>query len=72
MLSGSSTLTSALLELGLADEVLLIVYPVLLGMGKRFFAQVTPARSFELVSMNAMPTGIILSSYKMAGPLKTG
>jgi len=33
MLSGSSTLTSPLLEHGLADEVLLVVYPVLLGTG---------------------------------------
>jgi dihydrofolate reductase len=33
VLSGSSTLTSTLLEHGLADEVLLIVYPALLGTG---------------------------------------
>jgi len=64
---GSSTLTSTLLEHGLADEVLLIVYPVLLGAGKRLFAEGIPARSFELVSTKAMPSGIILSSYKVAG-----
>ena len=46
--------------------------PVLLGTGKRFFAEGTPPRSFELVSTKAMPSGIILSSYKVAGPLKTG
>jgi dihydrofolate reductase len=72
ILWGSSTLTSTLLEHGLADEVLLIVYPLLLGTGKRFFAEGTPARSFELVSTNAMPSGIILSTYKVAGPLKSG
>ena len=72
ILSGSSTLTSTLLENGLADEVLLVVYPAMLGAGKRFFAERTPARSFELVSTKAMPSGIILSSYKVAGPLKTG
>jgi dihydrofolate reductase len=43
ILSGSETLTSTLLERGLADEVLLAVYPVLLGAGKRFFAEGTPA-----------------------------
>ena len=37
ILSGSSTLTSALLEHGLADEVVLLVNPVLLGKGKRLF-----------------------------------
>ncbi len=72
ILSGSSTLTSTLLEHGVADEVLLVVYPVLLGMGKRLFAPGTPPRSFELVSTKAMPSGIIFSTYSVAGPLKTG
>jgi len=72
ILWGSSTLTSTLLEHALADEVLLVVYPVLLGTGKRFFAEGTPPRSFELVSTKAMPSGIILSTYKVAGPLKAG
>ena len=72
VLWGSSTLTSTLIEYGLADELTLIVYPVLLATGKRLFAEGTPARSFELASTNAMPSGIILSTYKMVGPLKTG
>jgi len=71
ILWGSSTLTSTLLEHGLADEVLLLTYPVLLGTGKRFFAEGTPARASELVSTQAMPSGIILSTYKVAGPLQT-
>jgi dihydrofolate reductase len=72
ILWGSSTLTSTLLEHGLADEVVLAIYPVLLGTGKRFFAEETPARAFELVGTNAMPSGTILNTYKVAGPLKTG
>ncbi len=72
VLSGSSTLTSLLLEHGLADEVVLVVYPVLLGTGKRLFAEGTPPRSFELVHTKPMPSGIILSTYEAAGPLKTG
>jgi dihydrofolate reductase len=72
ILWGSSTLTSTLLEHGLADEVVLVVYPVLLGTGKRFFAEGAPPRSFELVSTKAFPSGNIFSTYKIAGPLKTG
>ena len=72
VLSGSSTLTSTLLDNGLADEVLLAVNPVLLGTGKRLFAEGTPARSFELVSTQAFPSGIVFSTYKVSGPLKTG
>jgi dihydrofolate reductase len=72
VLSGSSTLTSTLLEHGLADEVVLIVSPVLLGTGKRFFAEGTRARALELVGTNATPSGVILSTYAVAAPLKTG
>jgi dihydrofolate reductase len=72
VLWGSSTLTSTLLEHGLADEVMLVVYPALLGAGKSLFAEGTPGRSFELVSTQALPSGIIISNYRVAGPLKTG
>ena len=67
---GSSTLTSTLLEHGLADEVVLFVYPVLLGQGKRFFAEATPPRALDLGSTKALPSGIVMHVYKPAGPLK--
>ena len=70
VLWGSSTLTSTLLEHSLADEILLIVYPVLLGKGKRFFADGTPPRAFELASTQALSSGIVMNAYKAAGPLK--
>ena len=70
ILWGSSTLTSTLLEHGLADEVVLFVYPVLLGKGKRLFAEGTPPRALELASTNALPSGIVVSAYKAAGALK--
>lgn len=71
LLWGSSSLTPTLLERGLADEVLLLVYPVLLGTGKRLLSQDKPARSFELVDAKAMPTGVIFSRYSATGPLRT-
>lgn len=70
VLWGSSTLTSTLLEHGLADEVVLASYPVLLGTGKRFIAEGTPARAFELVDTQAFSSGLIFSTYKVVGPLK--
>ena len=70
ILWGSSTLTSTLLEHGLADEVLLFVYPVLLGKGKRVFAEGTPPRAFELASTKALSSGIVINAYKAAGALK--
>lgn len=72
ILWGSSTLTSTLLEQQLVDEILLIVYPVLLGTGKRFFAEGTAPCAFELISTKATPSGVHLCAYKVAGPLKAG
>jgi len=70
ILAGSSTLTSTLLEHGLVDELILLVSPVLLGKGKRLFAEGTPPRSFALNSSQALPSGIIINSYQADGPLK--
>ena len=65
-------MTSVLLDQGLADEVVLAVYPVLLGRGKRFFSDSVGPRELALVSTRSFPSGIILNTYKVAGPLKTG
>ena len=62
ILWGSSTLTSALLEHGLADELLLLVYPVLLGTGKRLFAEGTPLRTLELQNSQVFPSGVVTSA----------
>ena len=72
VLSGSATLTSTVLQHGLANEVVLAVSPVLLGTGKRFFAEGTPAQVFNLVSTQATPLGVLLNTYKVMGPLKVG
>ncbi len=70
IVSGSSTLTSALLEHGLVDEMLLLVNPVLLGKGKRLFAEGTPPRAFAFESTKVSPTGILVNTYKAAGTLQ--
>ena len=69
---GSSTLTPVLLEHALADELMLLVFPVLLGTGKRLFADGTPPRELALVSTKAVSSGVIISTYKPSGPLRTG
>jgi dihydrofolate reductase len=67
---GSTTLTSVLLEQGLVDDVVLIVYPLLLGRGKRLFSDTTDPRELALVSTKAAPTGIMLNTYRHIGPLR--
>jgi len=71
IVSGSSTLTSVLLGQGLVDEVVLIVYPVLLGRGKRFFSDSVDARELALVSTKTTPTGVLLNTYRHVGALRT-
>jgi len=68
---GSSTLTSVLLEQGLVDEVLLLVCPVLLGRGKRFFSDSADPRELALVSTKAASTGVLMNTYRHVGSLRT-
>jgi len=68
---GSSTLTSVLLEKGLVDEVLLLVCPVLLGRGKRFFSDSANPRELALVSTKAAPSGVLMNTYRPVGSLRS-
>ena len=67
---GSSTLTSVLLEQGLVDEVILCVYPVLLGRGKLLFSQSADPRELALVSTKTTTAGVIVNAYRYVGPLR--
>jgi dihydrofolate reductase len=67
---GSSTLTSVLLEQGLVDEVVLIVYPVLLGRGKRFFADSADPCGRAFVCTKATSTGVLINTYQHVGSLR--
>ena len=71
VLVGSISLTSVLLDAGLIDEVILIVYPVLLGRGKRLLSDSFDARELEFVSTVSTPTGVLLNTYRHLGPLKS-
>ena len=68
---GSSTLTSVLLGHGVIDEVVLLVYPVLLGRGKRFFSDKVDACELALVSTKTTPTGVLINTYRHVGALST-
>ena len=67
---GSSTLTSVLLEHGLVDEVVLLVYPVLLGRGKRFFSDTADPRELAFISTKATPSGVLINTYRHVGAVR--
>lgn len=71
VLCGSSTLTSVLLGQGLVDEVVLIVYPVLLGRGKRLLSESADARELAFVSTKGTSSGVLINTYRHVGSLRT-
>ena len=71
IVSGSSTLTSVLFAEGLVDEVILIVYPVLLGRGKRVLSDTVDARELAFVSTKQTPTSVFINTYRYVGSLRS-
>ncbi|HEY9027149.1 MAG TPA: dihydrofolate reductase family protein [Burkholderiaceae bacterium] len=67
LVCGSASLAGALLEQGWVDELLLAIYPLLLGRGKRCFPERPHLRELALVRSTTTPTGVILSTWRRAG-----
>lgn len=69
---GSTTITPVLFDEGLVDEVVVVVYPVLLGRGKRFFSDHIDPRELVLVNTKATPTSVLIHTYRHVGSLDRG
>lgn len=69
---GSGNLIQTLLKNDLVDELRLRIYPVILGTGKRLFAEGTIPATFESIDSQTLPSGVILANYKRSGEFKTG
>lgn len=65
---GSSSLTASLLEMGLVDELRLMVAPVLLGSGRSVFQGASGRNQVKLVEARPFASGNVLLTYK---PLPT-
>jgi dihydrofolate reductase len=69
---GSGNLVQTLLKRDLVDEIWLKIFPILLGEGKRLFADGTVPRSFTVSESKVSPSGVIVVSYQRAGEVETG
>ena len=69
---GSSNLIQTLLKHNLIDELQLLIYPVAIGNGKRFFGEDTNPSNFKLLDSKTSSTGVIIATYEQSGELKTG
>ncbi len=65
---GSGELLATLVAADLVDEFRLWVYPLILGKGKRLFREGVP-RCLTLTESQRTPRGILLNTYRLAGPL---
>jgi dihydrofolate reductase len=63
---GSAQLAQALLEEGLVDELRLMVFPVVLGAGKRLFGETSDKRTLELAEAKTVGDGVSVLTYRAA------
>ena len=69
---GSGNLIQSLLQNDLVNELWLKIFPVVLGSGKRLFADGAVAQGFELIYSHVTPSGVIVANYNRSGEVKTG
>ncbi|GAC1484840.1 MAG: dihydrofolate reductase family protein [Solirubrobacteraceae bacterium] len=66
LVAGSRTLVQALIAADLVDEIRLMVFPIVLGSGKRLFGDAAEPRTLKLVSSRALPSGTLILTYERA------
>jgi dihydrofolate reductase len=69
---GSADLVQTLLRRGLVDRFRLWTFPVVLGSGKRLFAEGTVPAALNLVDSTVSSTGVVIGTYEPAGEIVTG
>jgi dihydrofolate reductase len=69
---GSGNLIQTLLQHGLIDEYRLWVFPLVIGSGKRLFADGTIPAGLKLVDSKISTTGVVIGTYEPAGEVVTG
>jgi dihydrofolate reductase len=72
LVPGSSNLVHALLEHRLVDELQLLVFPIVLGKGKRLFAEGAKPTAFKVTHSTTTPAGVMAATYVAAGDVPTG
>ena len=69
---GSGNLIQTLLRHGLIDRYRLWVFPLVVGSGKRLFADGTIPSGLRLVDSEVSTTGVVIGTYEPAGEIVTG
>jgi dihydrofolate reductase len=69
---GSTELVHALLAADLVDAMSIFTVPVVLGGGKKLFADGSAPHSFKLTRSRVSPNGLIVGHYEREGGIKIG
>jgi dihydrofolate reductase len=69
---GSGDMVRQLLAAGLVDELRLLIYPVVLGRGKRLFGDNAQVSAFTLAHSTSTPQGVLITRYVRSGEVHTG
>ena len=56
----------------LVDEFSVLIFPVVLGRGKRLFGDGATPAGLALTKVRSFPTGVIVANYRPDGAVKTG
>ena len=72
LIQGSSDLIQTLLKHQLIDEFNLLIFPVVLGKGKRLFGGGTTPSAMKFKKSQSFPSGVIMATYAPDGAVKTG
>jgi dihydrofolate reductase len=69
---GSAELVQLLLKNDLVDELMLKIYPLTLGNGKKIFTDGAIPAAFKLTESTVTSDGVIFANFTRAGEVKTG
>jgi dihydrofolate reductase len=72
LVQGSSELLQTLWRNRLIDDFSVLIFPVLLGKGKRLFGDGATPAGLKLVKAQSYPTGVIVAHYQPDGAVKAG
>jgi dihydrofolate reductase len=72
VIQGSGTLYPQLLGAGLIDRLILMTFPVILGSGKRLFAEGIAPAAMRMVEHSVTPRGNVIAAYEPDGSVEPG
>jgi dihydrofolate reductase len=69
---GSTELLQILFAADLIDEIRLLMFPLVVGKGKKLFGSGTVPAAFRLTKSTVSPNGVVIATYERVGEIATG